>query len=98
MTSFRFPADLIELKRQQIRACNRLAVKPAQGASELRRELIRVSCLISSHGYWSEHGWSTAGRVELRRAAETGPDGVRELMVQYVDGEFVVTEPGPRSP
>lgn len=98
MTTFRFPTDLVEVKRQQIRAYNRLALKPAYGASELRRELIRVSCLISSHPYWSEHGWSTAGRVELRRAAEAGPDGVQELVVQYVDGEFVVTSPGPRSP
>ncbi|MFD3549186.1 hypothetical protein ACFWUW_26885 [Streptomyces sp. NPDC058655] len=49
--SFRFPDDLISLKRQQIRAYNQLALRPAVGAAELRRELIRLSCLISSHPY-----------------------------------------------
>ncbi|MEV6733736.1 hypothetical protein [Streptomyces sp. NPDC051364] len=72
---FRFPADLISLKRQQIRAYNQLALRPTVAAAELRRELIRLSCLISSHPYWAERCWSTAGRIELFRAAESGPDG-----------------------
>ncbi len=97
MTSFRFPADLISLKRQQTRAYNQLALRPTVGAAELRRELIRLSCLISSHPYWAERGWSTAGRIELFRAAESGPEGVRELSVRWSGEEFVVAEPGARS-
>ncbi|MGW5852368.1 hypothetical protein ACWFQ8_31260 [Streptomyces sp. NPDC055254] len=94
---FRFPDDLISLKRQQIRAYNQLALRPAVGAAELRRELIRLSCLISSHPYWAERGWSTAGRVELLRAAESGPDGTRELTVRWSGKEFVDADPGIRS-
>ncbi|MEV6734555.1 MULTISPECIES: hypothetical protein [unclassified Streptomyces] len=97
MTPFRFPADLISLKRQQIRAYNELALRPTVGAAELRRELIRLSCPISSHPYWAERGWSTAGRVELFRAAESGPEGVREVSVRWSGEEFVVAEPGTRS-
>ncbi|MFD7096404.1 hypothetical protein [Streptomyces xanthophaeus] len=96
--SFRFPDDLISLKRQEIRTYNQLALRPTTGAAELRRELIRLSCLISSHPYWAERGWSTAGRIELFRAAECGPEGVRELSVRWNGEEFVVTEPGTRSP
>ncbi|MFF4392183.1 hypothetical protein ACFY0G_36320 [Streptomyces sp. NPDC001552] len=44
-----------------------------------------------------KRGWSTAGRVELFRAAESGPDGVRELSVRWTGEEFVVTDPGARS-
>lgn len=95
--SFRFPADLISLKRRQIRTYNQLALRPTVGAAELRRELIRLSCLISSHPYWAERGWSTAGKVELFRAAESGQDGVRELSVRWNGKEFVVTDPGTRS-
>ncbi|MEV5204493.1 hypothetical protein [Streptomyces sp. NPDC053720] len=90
---FRFPDDLIDLKRRQIRFYNRLALRPAVGAAELRRELIRLSCLISAHPYWAERGWSMAGRVELSRAAHSGPDGVRELLVRWTGEKFVVTEP-----
>ncbi|MER7466822.1 hypothetical protein [Streptomyces sp. NPDC097981] len=82
MTSFLFPGDLVALKRRQIRVYNRLALRPAVGAAELRRELIRLSCLISSHPYWEEHGWSTAGRVELFRVAESGSDGVGGLVLR----------------
>ncbi|MEU9464866.1 hypothetical protein ACFVZJ_15400 [Streptomyces sp. NPDC058322] len=32
-----------------------------------------------------EHGWSVAGRVELFRAAESGPDGVRALVGRALD-------------
>ncbi|MGW6841166.1 hypothetical protein [Streptomyces sp. NPDC054958] len=97
MTSFRFPADLIDLKRRQIRAYNQLAQHPAAGAAELRRELIRLSCLIISHPYWAERGWSTPGRVELSRVAESGPEGVREVSVRWSGEEFVVSELGARS-
>ncbi|MFF2902261.1 hypothetical protein [Streptomyces sp. NPDC057966] len=69
---------------------------PDVGAAELRRALIRLSCLISAHPYWAEHGWSTTGRVELVRAARSGPDGVRELVMHWNGEEFVV--PGPRAP
>ncbi|MEV7239563.1 hypothetical protein AB0N06_38670 [Streptomyces sp. NPDC051020] len=95
--SFRFPDDLIELKRWQIRIYNRLALRPAVGAAELRRELIRLSGLISAHTYWAEHGWSLAGRVELSRAAQSGPDGVRELVVRWTGEKFVVIEPEAQS-
>ncbi|MFF1650844.1 hypothetical protein [Streptomyces sp. NPDC058240] len=37
-----------------------------------------------------------AGRVELVRAAGSGPDGVRGLVVRWNGEEFVVTEPGAR--
>ncbi|MFI5985154.1 hypothetical protein ACIBEA_30335 [Streptomyces sp. NPDC051555] len=37
------------LKRRQTRVYNALAVRPALGVAELRRELIRLSCLISAH-------------------------------------------------
>ncbi len=97
MTHFLFPGDLVDLKRRQIRVYNRLALRPAVGVAELRRELIRLSCLISSHPYWEEHGWSTAGRVELFRAAESRADGVRELIVRCTGKEFAVSEQGPRS-
>ncbi|MFE7045971.1 hypothetical protein ACFU9X_43260 [Streptomyces atratus] len=96
MTSFRFPGDLIALRRRQIRIYNELALRPDVGAAELRRELIRLSCLISAHPYWAEHGWSVAGRVELVRAARSGPGGVRELVVHWSGEEFVVL--GPRAP
>ncbi|MFI5987333.1 hypothetical protein ACIBEA_41490 [Streptomyces sp. NPDC051555] len=98
MTPFRFPDGLIRLKREQVRVYNQLATPPAVGAAELRRELIRLSCLISSHPYWAERGWSTAGRIELLRAAESGPDGVQGLIVRWSGTEFIVSEPGPRSP
>ncbi|MGW1412276.1 hypothetical protein [Streptomyces sp. NPDC002403] len=93
MTPFRFPENLVALKRRQIWIYNRLALRPATGAAELRRELIRLSCLISSNPYWAEHGWSMAGRVELSRAAQSGPDGVRELAARWNGEKFVITEP-----
>ncbi|MFC9756220.1 hypothetical protein [Streptomyces sp. NPDC056921] len=93
MTSFRFPDDLISLRRRQVRVYNRLALRPDGGAVELRRELIRLSCLISAHPYWAGRGWSMAGRVELVRAARSGPDGVREVVVRWTGEGFVVTEP-----
>ncbi|MFE7268917.1 hypothetical protein ACFU9B_44735 [Streptomyces sp. NPDC057592] len=93
MASFRFPDDLIALRRRQIRVYNRLALRPAVGAAELRRELIRLSCLISAHPYWAGRGWSLAGRVELVRAARSGPDGVREVVVRWTGEGFVVTGP-----
>ncbi|MGW1848777.1 hypothetical protein [Streptomyces sp. NPDC001966] len=96
MTSFRFPSDLIDLRRRQIRIYNQLARRPDCGAAELRRELIRLSCLISAHPYWAGRGWSMAGRVELVRAARSGPDGVREVVVRWNGEEFVVTEPEER--
>ncbi|MFJ5720467.1 hypothetical protein [Streptomyces sp. NPDC093149] len=65
MASFRFPDGLIGLGRRQIRIYNQLALHPAVGAAELRRKLIRLPCLISSHPYWAERGWSMAGRIEL---------------------------------
>ncbi|MEU2135169.1 hypothetical protein [Streptomyces sp. NPDC018352] len=93
MPSFRFPDDLISLRRRQIRVYNQLALRPAVGAAELRRELIRLSCLISSHPYWAGNGWSMVGRVELVRAARSGPDGVREVVVRWTGAEFVAAEP-----
>ncbi|MBT2467708.1 hypothetical protein J7E97_07450 [Streptomyces sp. ISL-66] len=78
MAHFPFPDDLVSLKRQQIRIYGRLALQPALGTAELRRELIRLSCLISSHPYWERGGWSTAGQVELHRAASTGLISARE--------------------
>ncbi|MCX5115499.1 hypothetical protein OOK13_45210 [Streptomyces sp. NBC_00378] len=96
MTSFRFPVDLIDLRRRQIRIYNQLAHRPTIGAAELRRELIRLSCLISAHPYWAVRGWSMAGRVELVRAARSGPDGVREVAVRWNGEKFVVTEPEER--
>lgn len=78
MPYFPFPDDLVALQREQIRTYRRLALQPALHTAELRRALIRLSCLISAHPYWEQRGWSTAGRVELRRAAEDGLDAVRE--------------------
>ncbi|MFE7268595.1 hypothetical protein ACFU9B_42620 [Streptomyces sp. NPDC057592] len=85
--------SLIDLRRRQIRIYNQLARHPDSGAAELRRELIRLSCLISAHPYWAGRGWNMAGRVELVRAARSGPDGVREVVVRWTDEKFVVTEP-----
>ncbi|MFK0017069.1 hypothetical protein [Streptomyces sp. NPDC091027] len=78
MAHFHFPDDLIALQREQIRIYRQLAQQPALHTAELRRTLIRLSCLISAHPYWERRGWSTAGRVELRRAAENGLDSVPE--------------------
>ncbi|WP_327310036.1 hypothetical protein OG730_43490 (plasmid) [Streptomyces sp. NBC_01298] len=78
MSHFPFPADLVALQREQLRIYRQLALQPALHTAELRRALIRLSCLISAHPYWEQRGWSTAGRVELRRAAEDGLDAVRE--------------------
>ncbi|MET8747562.1 hypothetical protein [Streptomyces sp. NPDC004728] len=64
-----------------------------QALAELRRALIRPSCLISARPYWVERGWSMVGRVELFRAAGSGPDGVRELVVRWNGEAFVVTGP-----
>ena len=77
------------------RTCNNttLALRPDVGAAEPRRALIRLSCLISAHPYWAEHGWTMAGRVELVRAARGGPDGVRELVMHWNGEEFVVIGP-----
>ncbi|MEU0632773.1 hypothetical protein [Streptomyces sp. NPDC005989] len=69
------------------------ALRPAVEVAELRRVLIRLSCLISTHPYWVERGWSMVGRVELFRAAGNGPDGVRELVVRWNGEAFVVTGP-----
>ncbi|MGR4877937.1 hypothetical protein ACIPUC_00635 [Streptomyces sp. LARHCF249] len=88
---------MIQLQQRWTRTYNQLALRPALGTAELRRELIGLSCGISSHPYWREHGWSMAGRVELRRVAETAPGGVAEVSVRYIDGQFVVSEPGKRS-
>ncbi|MDD9383115.1 hypothetical protein M8Z33_42015 [Streptomyces sp. ZAF1911] len=78
MPHFHFPDDLIALKQDQIRIYRRLALQPALDTSGLRRELIRLSCLISAHPYWEQRGWSTAGQVELHQAAEAGLDTMRE--------------------
>ncbi|MEW2373888.1 hypothetical protein AB0940_31695 [Streptomyces sp. NPDC006656] len=83
--------------RGRIRACNQLALRPTSRTAELRRGLIRLPCLITSHPYWAERGWSTAGRIELVRAAESGPEGIREVGVRWSDEEFVVAEPGARA-
>ncbi|MFE7112014.1 hypothetical protein ACFU98_30900 [Streptomyces sp. NPDC057575] len=52
-----------------------------------------LSCLISTHPYWAERGWSLVGRVELFLASGSGPDGVRELVVRWNGEDFVVTGP-----
>ncbi|WP_411103816.1 hypothetical protein [Streptomyces sp. cmx-4-9] len=78
MKSFPFPDDLIQLQQQWTATYRRLADladRPGHGAAELRRELIVLSCRISAHPYWEASGWSTAGRVELRRAAEAAASG-----------------------
>ncbi|MFJ4777977.1 hypothetical protein [Streptomyces sp. NPDC088762] len=75
MKSFPFPADLIKLQQQWTAAYRRLADRPGHGEAELRRELIGLSCRISAHPYWEASGWSTAGRVELRQAAEAAQRG-----------------------
>ncbi|MEU3317026.1 hypothetical protein ABZ743_30715 [Streptomyces sp. NPDC006662] len=81
----------------KIRACNQLALRPTSRATELRRELIRLLCLITAHRYWAQHGWSTTGRIELVRAAESGPEGIRKVGVRWSGEEFVVAEPGARA-
>ncbi|MFF1414055.1 hypothetical protein ACFVX6_30395 [Streptomyces sp. NPDC058289] len=79
MPHFPFPDDLVALQREQIRTYRALALQPALHTAVLRRELIRLSCLISAHPYWEQRGWSTTGRVELRRTAEKALDeAVRE--------------------
>ncbi|MFB0631636.1 hypothetical protein [Streptomyces sp. AB3(2024)] len=78
MPHFHFPDGLVALKQDQIRIYRRLALQPALDTAVLRRELIRLSCLISAHPYWEQRGRSTAGRVELQQAAEAGLDAVRE--------------------
>ncbi|MFE7268348.1 hypothetical protein ACFU9B_41245 [Streptomyces sp. NPDC057592] len=83
----------IDLRHRQILIYNQLVLRPAVGAAELRRELIRLSCLISAHPHRAERGWSMAGRVGLVRAARSGPDKAREAVVHWTGEEFVVTEP-----
>ncbi|MFD4916995.1 hypothetical protein ACFWNR_27805 [Streptomyces virginiae] len=78
MPHFHFPDDLVSLKQDQIRIYRRLALQPALDTAVLRRELIRLSCLINAHPYWEQRAWSTVGRVELQQAAEAGLDAVRE--------------------
>lgn len=78
MPYFPFPDDLVALMREQIRIYRQLALHPTLHTAELRRALIRLSCLISAHPYWEQRGWSTAGRVELRRAAEDALDAVQD--------------------
>ncbi|WP_405497348.1 hypothetical protein [Streptomyces sp. NBC_00096] len=70
MRLFPFPDDLIALQHEWTAAYRLLAGRPRLGTAALRRRLIELSCRINVHPYWEGSGWSTAGRVELRRAAE----------------------------
>ncbi|MEU6895903.1 hypothetical protein ABZ934_29910 [Streptomyces sp. NPDC046557] len=96
MESLPFPDDLIHLQQQWTRTYNLLAVRPERGGAELRRELIGLSCRISSHPFWRAGGYSAVRRGELRRAAETAVGGEPELAVRYADGAFTVSHPGAR--
>ncbi|WP_406368162.1 hypothetical protein [Streptomyces sp. NBC_01546] len=92
MKSFPFPDDLIKLQQQWTAAYQRLADRPGQGGAELRRELIVLSCRISAYPYWEGSGWSTAGRVELRQAAEAA-----DRAAGHRRGGFAAAGPGARS-
>ncbi|MGW7099722.1 hypothetical protein [Streptomyces sp. NPDC054838] len=96
MAPLLFPDDLIHLQQQWTRTYNLLAVRPERGGAELRRELIRLSCLISGHPLWRAGGYSAVRRVELRRAAEIAVGGEQQLVVHYADGTFTVSDPGAR--
>lgn len=96
MAPLPFPDDLIRLQQQWTRTYNLLAVRAEQGGAELRRELVRLSCEISGHLFWSAHEYSAVRRVELRRAAETAPGGEQERVVHYTDGAFTVSDPAAR--
>ncbi|WP_329191774.1 MULTISPECIES: hypothetical protein [unclassified Streptomyces] len=96
MAPLPFPDDLIHLQQQWTRTYNLLAVRPERGGAELRRELIRLFCRISAHPFWRAGGHGALRRVELREAAEAAPGGEQELVVRYIDGAFVVSDPGAR--
>ncbi|WP_331742802.1 hypothetical protein OG239_42445 (plasmid) [Streptomyces sp. NBC_00868] len=98
MAQNRFPEDLIQLKQQQIRTFNRLALGPATGAAELRSELTRLSCLIASHPHWQSESPSGRARSELHHQAVAAPGGEPELVVEYRDGGFAVRTPATRRP
>ncbi|MEV6683959.1 hypothetical protein AB0N28_01170 [Streptomyces sp. NPDC051130] len=96
MAPLPFPDDLIRLQQRWTRTYNLLAVQPERGGAELRRELIRLSCLISAHPFWRAGAYSAVRRVELRRAAEHASGGEPEVVVRYIDGAFTVSDPGAR--
>ncbi|MGW3328043.1 hypothetical protein [Streptomyces virginiae] len=97
MAQNRFPEDLIQLKQQQFRTFNRLALQPATGTAELRSELTRLFCLIGSHSHWKSEPLTGRARSDLHHQAVAAPGGEPELVVEYRDGEFTVRTPETRT-
>ncbi|WP_328929933.1 hypothetical protein OG429_38725 [Streptomyces sp. NBC_00190] len=93
MAQTRFPEDLIQLKRQEIRSFNRLVRRPETETTELRSELTRLSCLIGSHPHWQSEPLNGRARSDLHHQAVATPGGEPELVVEYRDGKFVVHAP-----
>ncbi|MFF4323237.1 hypothetical protein [Streptomyces sp. NPDC001568] len=70
MDPLRFPDDLLSLQAAWLTTYRALAHAPAgSGTDVLRRRLIRLSCRIHAHPYWSAPGRSRAGGADLRRRA-----------------------------
>ncbi|MEY2233077.1 hypothetical protein [Streptomyces sp. BF23-19] len=76
---FRFPEDLITLRRAWQQAYAELAQAPAgAGTTALRRRLIALSGTPCTHPHWATSAaWRTGG-VELRRATHTSVSAERE--------------------
>ncbi|MFE1877322.1 hypothetical protein ACFW9N_41840 [Streptomyces sp. NPDC059496] len=51
--SFRFPHDLVSLKRRQIRVYNQLALRPTVGGAELRRDQLNAAQLAALGVDWA---------------------------------------------
>ncbi|MFD4740168.1 hypothetical protein ACFWNQ_22760 [Streptomyces virginiae] len=69
---FRFPEDLITLRRAWQQTYAELAQAPTgAGTTALRRRLITLSGTLCTHPHWATPtAWRTGG-IELRRATHT---------------------------
>lgn len=69
MTSIRFD-DLVQLQTAWLRTYENTARQPAHlGTTTARRQLIQLSCAITTHPFWATPGRSTVAHADLRREA-----------------------------
>lgn len=72
MARLSFPDDLLRAQRDWNRTYEALAVPRPQGATALRRRLLRLSTLLAGHPVWGAGPPRAALRRQVRAAEREG--------------------------
>ncbi|KOU58822.1 hypothetical protein ADK55_10765 [Streptomyces sp. WM4235] len=90
-----FPAALIHLKQESIRAYNETSATPTpERRAELDQRLFRLSVRIGEHPHWREHPHTPDARIALHRAAVAAPGGEPAVEKRVIGGRLTALPPG----